>query len=154
MQETGAPNMRYLYMGFYIHSCQKMRYKGEYSPSYLCDPETYEWYPLETCKPLLEKHRYACFSDPSHSIDNPGDEVESDSDADSTGTSVASSLSDTLDLEDIKVLVRSKTGDVISVPIKKTSYMSFEYVLQELRVCIRGLGHQLALQMAFLVSIR
>ena len=46
--------MRYLYMGeyfygrlisgtechigFYIQSCQKMRYKGEYAPSYLLDP--------------------------------------------------------------------------------------------------------------------
>ena len=24
--------------GYYIHSCQKMVYKGEYSPSYLADP--------------------------------------------------------------------------------------------------------------------
>ena len=24
--------------GFYVHSCQKMRYKGEYHPSYLADP--------------------------------------------------------------------------------------------------------------------
>jgi len=24
--------------GFYIYSCQKMRYKGDYSPSYLSDP--------------------------------------------------------------------------------------------------------------------
>lgn len=29
---------RILIIGFYIHSCQKMRYKGEYSPSYLADP--------------------------------------------------------------------------------------------------------------------
>jgi arginyl-tRNA--protein-N-Asp/Glu arginylyltransferase len=26
------------YEGFYIYSCQKMRYKGDYSPSYLVDP--------------------------------------------------------------------------------------------------------------------
>lgn len=55
MQEAGAPEMGYYYMGksflilplssywlsavgFYIHSCQKMRYKGEYAPSYLADP--------------------------------------------------------------------------------------------------------------------
>jgi hypothetical protein len=70
-------------LGFYIHSCQKMRYKGDYSPSYLVDPvrilqrvvfmttddeqETYAWYPLPGCLPLLEKNRYACFSNPSHS---------------------------------------------------------------------------------------
>jgi arginine-tRNA-protein transferase len=31
--------------------------------------ETYDWYPLKDCIPLLEKNRYACFSDPSHSSD-------------------------------------------------------------------------------------
>jgi len=24
--------------GYYIHTCQKMKYKGEYTPSYLLDP--------------------------------------------------------------------------------------------------------------------
>lgn len=36
--EAGMEGMGWLYMGFYIHSCQKMRYKGGYSPSYLLDP--------------------------------------------------------------------------------------------------------------------
>ncbi|KAL9612241.1 MAG: hypothetical protein Q9167_003154 [Letrouitia subvulpina] len=34
---------RHYYMGFYIHSCIKMRYKGQYRPSYILDPETYDW---------------------------------------------------------------------------------------------------------------
>ncbi|KAI4163126.1 MAG: hypothetical protein LQ342_003254 [Letrouitia transgressa] len=34
---------RHYYMGFYIHSCTKMRYKGQYRPSYILDPETYDW---------------------------------------------------------------------------------------------------------------
>ncbi|KAL8943370.1 MAG: hypothetical protein Q9211_001009 [Gyalolechia sp. 1 TL-2023] len=38
---------QYYYMGFYIHSCIKMRYKNEYQPSYLLDPETYSWDPLD-----------------------------------------------------------------------------------------------------------
>ncbi|KIW41779.1 hypothetical protein, variant 2 [Exophiala oligosperma] len=33
----------YYYMGYYIHSCAKMRYKGSFSPSYLLDPESLEW---------------------------------------------------------------------------------------------------------------
>ncbi|KAI4170367.1 MAG: hypothetical protein LQ343_004989 [Gyalolechia ehrenbergii] len=37
----------YYYMGFYIHSCIKMRYKNQYQPSYLLDPETYSWDPLD-----------------------------------------------------------------------------------------------------------
>ncbi|KAF8719145.1 hypothetical protein AX14_011405 [Amanita brunnescens Koide BX004] len=69
IREAGASEMGYLYMGFYIHSCQKMRYKGEYSPSFLADPETYQWFPMKDCIPLMEKYRYACFSDPSHSIE-------------------------------------------------------------------------------------
>ncbi|KAI9644305.1 Arginyl-tRNA--protein transferase 1 [Ciborinia camelliae] len=34
---------QYWYAGFYIHNCVKMRYKGDYSPQYLLDPETYSW---------------------------------------------------------------------------------------------------------------
>ena len=48
-----------------------MRYKGEYLPSFLADPEDYTWHPLEECKPLLDRHRYACFTHPEHSIDGP-----------------------------------------------------------------------------------
>lgn len=33
-------------MGFYIHSCPKMRYKGKLSGSYLLCPETYTWHAL------------------------------------------------------------------------------------------------------------
>lgn len=33
-------------MGFYIHSCPKMRYKGKLSASYLLCPETYVWLSL------------------------------------------------------------------------------------------------------------
>ncbi|PVF91857.1 hypothetical protein CPB86DRAFT_745086 [Serendipita vermifera] len=67
MFEAGLPTLKWVYLGFYVHSCQKMRYKGDYSPSFLLDPESNEWYPLEQCKPLLDKHRYACFSNPDHS---------------------------------------------------------------------------------------
>lgn len=31
--------------------------------------ETYQWFPMKGCIPLMEKYRYACFSDPSHSIE-------------------------------------------------------------------------------------
>ncbi|KAF7983892.1 hypothetical protein HWV62_18250 [Athelia sp. TMB] len=60
-----------LAQGFYIHSCPKMRYKGEYSPSYLADPEDYTWHPLKRCVELLDKNRYACFTHPDHSLEGP-----------------------------------------------------------------------------------
>ncbi|KAM3066780.1 Arginyl-tRNA--protein transferase 1 [Clarireedia jacksonii] len=34
---------RYWYAGFYIHSCVKMKYKRDYSPQYVLDPELYTW---------------------------------------------------------------------------------------------------------------
>jgi len=47
------------YLGFYIHNCVKMRYKGKYSPSFLSCPETYTWHSLASCVPLLDKSSYS-----------------------------------------------------------------------------------------------
>ncbi|KIW14056.1 hypothetical protein PV08_06837 [Exophiala spinifera] len=33
----------YYYMGYYIHSCVKMRYKVNFRPTYILDPESLEW---------------------------------------------------------------------------------------------------------------
>ncbi|XP_017835837.1 arginyl-tRNA--protein transferase 1 isoform X2 [Drosophila busckii] len=41
-----VPALKYYYMGFYIHNCPKMRYKGKLPASYLLCPETYVWMPL------------------------------------------------------------------------------------------------------------
>jgi arginine-tRNA-protein transferase len=53
-----SDSFHYYYLGYYIHSCTKMRYKGQYKPSDLLCPETYRWVPLEMCTPLLEKQKY------------------------------------------------------------------------------------------------
>ncbi|KAK1761406.1 arginine-tRNA-protein transferase [Echria macrotheca] len=45
---------RWWYSGFYIHSCPKMKYKVDYSPQYVLDPETLEW-------DLLDKEALAIF---------------------------------------------------------------------------------------------
>ncbi|XP_031140204.1 arginyl-tRNA--protein transferase 1 isoform X2 [Sander lucioperca] len=57
-----SPKLSYYYLGFYIHSCPKMRYKGQYRPSDLLCPETYAWVPIEQCLPQLENSRYARFN--------------------------------------------------------------------------------------------
>ncbi|XP_074502757.1 arginyl-tRNA--protein transferase 1 isoform X2 [Sebastes fasciatus] len=57
-----SPKLCYYYLGFYIHSCPKMRYKGQYRPSDLVCPETYAWVPIEQCLPRLETSRYARFN--------------------------------------------------------------------------------------------
>ncbi|CAM6000605.1 unnamed protein product [Sphagnum balticum] len=55
------PGFKYYYMGFYIHSCSKMRYKGKYTPSYLLCPEVFNWHPIEDCLPKLDKQKYCRF---------------------------------------------------------------------------------------------
>ncbi|KAM4702688.1 arginyl-tRNA--protein transferase 1 isoform 2-T2 [Rhinophrynus dorsalis] len=64
-----AADLCYYYMGFYIHSCPKMRYKGQYKPSYLLCPETYSWMPLEKCIPLLERSKYSRFNSNPKEVD-------------------------------------------------------------------------------------
>ncbi|GAA5991289.1 hypothetical protein JCM10908_003240 [Rhodotorula pacifica] len=44
---------RYM-MGYYIHTCSKMRYKADYQPSFLLDPPTNTYYPWSVCKPRLD----------------------------------------------------------------------------------------------------
>lgn len=64
-----APRLRYYYMGFYIHSCSKMRYKGQYRPSDLLCPETYVWVPIERCLPKLDLTRYSRFNETPEAVD-------------------------------------------------------------------------------------
>lgn len=42
-----------------------MKYKGQFKPSELLDPVTYEWYPIEDCKPKLDRCKFVVFSDQS-----------------------------------------------------------------------------------------
>ncbi|XP_064536021.1 arginyl-tRNA--protein transferase 1 isoform X1 [Drosophila montana] len=54
-----VPALKYYYMGFYIHSCPKMRYKGKLSASYLLCPETYVWVPLtDAVRSKLDVEKY------------------------------------------------------------------------------------------------
>lgn len=53
----------YYYMGYYIHNCVKMRYKGDYKPQFVLDPESYDWSPLDTeLKSLLDSKKYVSLS--------------------------------------------------------------------------------------------
>ncbi|CAM9476179.1 unnamed protein product, partial [Heterosigma akashiwo] len=55
---AARPGLRFYYLGYYIHDCPKMRYKGEYAPSALLCPETYRWVPLTGAQPLLNERKY------------------------------------------------------------------------------------------------
>ncbi|KAH8427525.1 arginyltransferase [Aspergillus melleus] len=54
---------KYYYMGYYIHSCQKMRYKGSFKPQYILDPESQTWDPLDgELSQKLDKRPYVSLS--------------------------------------------------------------------------------------------
>ncbi|KAG9626450.1 arginine-tRNA-protein transferas-like protein 1, partial [Aureobasidium melanogenum] len=53
----------FYYMGYYIHNCIKMRYKGDYKPQYVLDPETYDWDPLDgELRELMGQQKYVSLS--------------------------------------------------------------------------------------------
>jgi arginine-tRNA-protein transferase len=65
------PNLKYYYLGYYIHSCQKMRYKAEYKPSELLCPARGQWTDFEEAKVRLEARspiRHCC------NVSTPDDE--------------------------------------------------------------------------------
>ncbi|XP_058080137.1 arginyl-tRNA--protein transferase 2-like [Magnolia sinica] len=61
--QVHCPSLQYYYLGYYIHSCCKMRYKAAYRPSELLCPLRYQWVPFDTVKPLLDKKSYVVLSD-------------------------------------------------------------------------------------------
>ncbi|KPJ13854.1 Arginyl-tRNA--protein transferase 1 [Papilio machaon] len=66
---TLCPELKYYYLGFYIHSCCKMRYKGNFHPSDLLCPETYKWFPIENCLPKLDRSPYSRLDPDIDSVD-------------------------------------------------------------------------------------
>lgn len=60
-----CPSLQYYYLGYYIHSCNKMRYKAAYRPSELLCPLRYQWVSFDIARPLLDRKRYVVLSDAS-----------------------------------------------------------------------------------------
>lgn len=54
---------RWWYPGYYVHNCAKMRYKIEYKPQYVLDPEDLRWYLLDKAAlDLFDQGHYVCLS--------------------------------------------------------------------------------------------
>ncbi|XP_069750572.1 arginyl-tRNA--protein transferase 1-like isoform X2 [Narcine bancroftii] len=66
-----APRMKYYYLGPYVHTCIKVKYKLLYQPTELLCPVTGHWVPVEQCLPKLELNKFAKLYD--------GDEPAADS---------------------------------------------------------------------------
>ena len=52
-------NLCWYYLGFYIHSCPKMSYKGQYKPSFLLCPESYRFQPIQQSIIKLNVDKYS-----------------------------------------------------------------------------------------------
>ncbi|KAL2549648.1 Arginyl-tRNA--protein transferase 1 [Forsythia ovata] len=61
--QVHCPRLQYYYLGYYIHSCSKMRYKAAYRPSELLCPLRYQWVPYDVAKILLDRRKYVVLSD-------------------------------------------------------------------------------------------
>lgn len=133
MHDAGAVDMNSLYMGFYIHSCPKMRYKGEYSPSYLVDPEEYTWYPLEKCRPHLDKFRYVSFAHPEHNLEGPPVNAEANS-QDPQSVSV----------EGVLLWSGVEDGRPVIVPVSATPAWRRPSVRHAISSLVVGLGPELS----------
>lgn len=59
IQFCNITGFEFYYMGFYIHSCEKMKYKGEYKPSQLLCPTTLTWHYLKDVISKLEVFKFA-----------------------------------------------------------------------------------------------
>lgn len=54
---------KYYYMGYYIHSCRKMRYKADYKPQFVLDLHDLSWQLLDDqLRTLMEGEKYASLS--------------------------------------------------------------------------------------------
>lgn len=63
------PEFKNYFMGYYIHSCPKMRYKGKFKPSYLLCPEVKTWWPLKEVTTKLDESKYCRLDPDSDKID-------------------------------------------------------------------------------------
>ncbi|XP_032905544.1 arginyl-tRNA--protein transferase 1-like [Amblyraja radiata] len=54
-----VPRMKYYYLGPYVHSCVKVKYKLFYQPTELLCPVTGHWVSVEQCLPKLELSKFA-----------------------------------------------------------------------------------------------
>lgn len=62
-------DFKYYYLGFYIQNCQKMVYKGDYEPSELLCPNTYQWITLdENIRKIIENDEISAQISPKNAM--------------------------------------------------------------------------------------
>lgn len=72
---------RWWYPGFYIHNCPKMRYKNDYSPQHILDPESLAWLHLDSrVLRLLDQRPFLSLTtaEPESTLEGAIDDGEAD----------------------------------------------------------------------------
>lgn len=86
-------DFKHYYMGLYVQSNAKMCYKGQFAPSYLLCPVTFNFVPIEACRGAIASGRFVAFGKTSTS------EVEEENDlADETMPCVLANSPEIADL--------------------------------------------------------
>lgn len=110
---------RYWWAGYYIHSCPKMRYKIDYHPQYVLDPETLTWDLLDReALDIFDKKHYVSLSRDRQSVTEGKEDDASNStgggSAENTNVDGDSDMdfSDEDDVEDISLFHSDMPGIV------------------------------------------
>jgi arginine-tRNA-protein transferase len=140
LHDAGVPQLKHLYMGYYIHTCQKMKYKGEYSPSFLADPEDFTWHPLPACERELERFRYACFTHPEHSLEGPPPLL---------GIEPPPKIPEK-NLSHVRYLVATRDDPPRSVPVTKSKHWKNQMSRESILYAVEHLGVDLSQDVLFL----
>lgn len=137
IHDAGIGAVDALYLGFYVHSCPKMKYKGDYSPSYLADPEDYTWWPFNDCSKLLEKSHYTSFAHPEHSLPAPDN-----------GANLIPTFPTEL-LKGVFVVVNQSQGQIVVAPVNESNRWSDLDFRNTMLVVIDKLGLEISNRMVF-----
>jgi len=138
-REKASTNLHWYYMGYYIHTCPKMLYKGQYRPSYLLDVEANTWEPIEKCLPMLDKSNFV----PFHAALNNAD------DGDGMNGTVTKPIHPSRDcLESVLAIFSGMLVPITRLPL----YADDDEFRQEMEEYASAVGDELAKKMLIVVS--
>ncbi|KAI8391164.1 arginine-tRNA-protein transferase [Radiomyces spectabilis] len=133
-QQKGKDDLKWYYMGYYIHSCPKMNYKGQYQPSYLLDPLAYQWFPLAEYQKLLDTRSFVSLARPDKEDADPG---------------VPPGWLDpgSLTREDLKKVLLLVEGGMVAPAVSVTSHTESSKLWKAIKEYVAAVGLQLSERM-------
>jgi arginine-tRNA-protein transferase len=143
---------QYYYMGYYIHTCKKMRYKNDYKPQYILDLENFQWNKLDDeIWKLLDEHHYLSVSlakapeppIPKRKVFDSASEAAaavdggmSLFDVEFAGMLTEEEVNDTVDLDQMLVRIKKDTivqAEVSVIHLTHHNRLPVPYILLQLR---------------------